>query len=79
MSNTELIEITVTEITLSLRGGKRVIMCVRDIEHAAEAFCRWRDRANLGSSDLGMGCGNVRINGKLVAHVSYNGRIWPIE
>ena len=58
-------------------GGKRVpCKSVNDCVLAWESF---RDAHGVGASDMRSGCGIVSKNGKRVAKVSYNGRVWPVK
>jgi hypothetical protein len=50
---------------------------VQFADQASKLFCAYRDRFNLGASDLEDGCGDVIDGrGEIVARISYNGRIW---
>jgi hypothetical protein len=41
---------------------------------------QYRDGYGIGASDMKNGCGNLHTDdGKLVARVSYNGRVWTPE
>lgn len=51
---------------------------VTSLEDASRQWTEIRDRLGLGSSDMWRNCSEVRdAAGKLVARISYNGRIWP--
>lgn len=48
---------------------------VRTIENASEVFCALRDRLEAGSAEISEAL--IRDEGGvIVAHVSYNGRVW---
>lgn len=47
------------------------------IEEASETYCLERDTRNVGVSKCSQG--TVMRDGHVVAHISYNGRIWPVE
>ncbi len=40
------------------------------------AWCELRDKSGLGVSDLGNGGNVLNDNGKRIAKISYNGRVW---
>lgn len=46
------------------------------VHQAAWLLCSWRDANDYTASDFDEGCGDVTLDGQLVARVSYNGRIW---
>lgn len=54
--------------------GKPAVQ-VQSVEDAAAKWSQYRDRTEAGCSEIGNG-GIVREDGKIVARVSYNGRIW---
>ncbi len=64
-------------MTLSI-GGKKVK--VASLREARAVWVKYRDEANdgtgLGSRDMRRHDGEVRQAGRLVARVSYNGRLW---
>jgi hypothetical protein len=65
------------KIHLAAKGCKTFDLMVVDSRSAREVFCQYRDSHDLGSSDLKKNCGVVTdSNGKLVARISYNGKIW---
>ena len=47
---------------------------VQDLAQASKQYQALRDKSGLGGSQFGSG--SVLKNGKEVAHVSYNGRVW---
>jgi hypothetical protein len=56
-------------------GNRRII--VASIEDAAAKWCAFRDTTNAGVSEIGNGVDVITATGECVAHVSYNGKIWP--
>lgn len=56
----------------------RVRYQVESIDQASEMFCRARDESDLGSRETPDGR-VVTADGKPVARISYNGRVWPPE
>lgn len=65
---------------LAVRGihvwfGKH-LHSAKDNADASRQFQEWIDDNNFGASDLGSRDGNIYVDGKLSAHVSYNGRVW---
>lgn len=56
---------------------KSNVVAVPSLNLASEIFCQERDKYALGASDLKKMDGNVLDEDlKLVARISYNGRIW---
>ena len=47
------------------------------VAQAVAALERMVACEDLGASDCRRGFGDVRRGGEVVAHISYNGRIWP--
>ncbi|HKX46271.1 MAG TPA: hypothetical protein VJP77_06180 [Planctomycetota bacterium] len=61
--------------SLGLRlGNARVLVEVRDLADASAIYQRLRDEAGHGASTMPRG--RVYRDGKLVAEVSFNGRLW---
>ncbi len=56
-------------------GRTATVATVADAVRVWEAY---RDSTGGGCSDIGNG-GSVRRGNKVVATISYNGRIWPAE
>ena len=55
---------------------------VESVEQASALVRADIDATGIGSSDwygYGKTQGEVRVAGKKVAHISYNGRVWPVE
>ena len=46
------------------------------ITHASELWCGLRDASGEGVSTIGNGGSVLDDNGKRIARISYNGRIW---
>ena len=49
---------------------------VRTLDEGRALWLALRDSEGLGASDMVRGCGDYREDGRLVARVSYNGRMW---
>lgn len=64
------------QLTIATRGHLRQRVRVMTLKAASEHWCAHRDSFRLGASDMLRGNGNVKQGGKLVARVSYNGRVW---
>lgn len=62
---------------LTLKRGKKIK--VPSLKAASEKFREWIDENCYGSRDLDTASGRVSEGGKLVARVSYNGRVWTPE
>ena len=72
--------ITLTNASFNQRTEEEYDIEVTNIESLKEASDGHREyieRNNLGASN----CieGEVRVNGRLIAKVSYNGRVWTAE
>lgn len=64
-------------IYLAASGCRTLKVPVESADMASAVFQRYRDENGIGASDLKQNCGNIYASdGKLVARVSYNGRIW---
>lgn len=63
-------------------GGESVKTKFVQAESLAMAMvelCKFRQSGNYGSQDFRKGCGDVLdMNGKKIAEVSYNGRVWAV-
>lgn len=59
--------------TFNLNGR---VVPVQTIDEARSLWIALRDAEGLGSSDVVRGCGEYMEDGRVVAHVSYNGRMW---
>lgn len=57
-----------------LHIGNRVVIEVSDFKDAQRVYCQKRDESGEGASTFPIG--RIRIAGKLVATISYNGRAW---
>lgn len=70
------------ETTFELRlTNKQSVFC-ESLETARDEFnkfIRQQERQGFGSSNLQRYAGDIRVDGKKVAHVSYNGRMWTPE
>lgn len=58
-----------------VRGSQR--FPVESIEDASEKWETFRDTTGAGASQIGEGATIVDQDGKEIARISYNGRIWP--
>ena len=54
----------------------RKIVDVSDLHVAVMMFKAWRDLNGLGGGNMTRDCGTVKDNGKPIARISYNGRVW---
>ena len=53
---------------------------VESLQEASAVCCAFRDANGHGASDMCRGFGRVTdMSGKLIARVSYNGRIWALD
>lgn len=59
--------------TFNLNGE---MIPVRTIDEARGIWLAYRDAEGIGVSGCERGCGEYMEDGKVVAHVSYNGRMW---
>lgn len=57
-------------------GRKRYL--VPSLEMASAMYSAARDKSGLGASKFREGR-IVDVNGNLIARISYNGRVWPVE
>jgi hypothetical protein len=62
-----------------LRLTDRKSVYCETLESARNEFQKFIHENGLGYSQLSRYAGNVRIDGKKVASISYNGRIWTPE
>lgn len=64
-------------IKLAAKGCMAVNVPVASADEASRIWSDYRDANGLGASDMKSGCGNIcEANGKVIAKVSYNGRVW---
>ena len=54
----------------------RLTVEVDGFVQARQTMLAWIERNGLGGGNLRIGCGYVFVDGRIVARVSYNGRIW---
>ena len=64
-------------VILHTRGEAPRVVSVSLLNDAALLMTDWRDRNGYGASDMGAKHGRVYQRGRLVARVSYNGKIVP--
>ena len=77
MDNSQLDQQGKWLLYLAARECPTLRIPVRDSESASFLFSKYRDSYELGASDMKRNCGNVYdSSGALVAHISYNGRVW---
>lgn len=50
---------------------------VASLEEASKVLRAWVERNGLGGGNMTQRCGSVTDGSKPIAHISYNGRIWP--
>lgn len=58
-------------------GSKKTVIEVTDVTEASKKYQEFRDENNLGSSRLEFG--RVLEDEKLIARISYNGRVWNLD
>lgn len=58
-------------------NGKRV--AVASLKDARNAWIAYRDESGIGASGLKQHDGKVFQGRKLIATVSYNGRVWDVD
>lgn len=51
---------------------------VASLEQASQMYCKARDASGFGASKVPEGV-IVTADGRKVARISYNGRVWPAE
>lgn len=66
-------------LTVAIKGTKKMLVGVASFEDAASTWSRIRNESGIGASGMLGGCGEVVEDGKVVARISYNGRIWDAE
>jgi hypothetical protein len=57
--------------------GSSPVMPFATLNEASEAYRAFLNENDLGSRDAGRCI--IRQGGKVVAHISYNGKVWPGE
>lgn len=55
---------------------RHMLVDVADLADAQRKFISWRDRNHLGGGNMTRNCGDVMEGRKIVARISYNGRVW---
>ena len=61
-------------------GSYETDLKVETVAAASKAYSAWLFFAGIGMSSVARGSGDVRDEaGKVVAHVSYNGRVWGVD
>ena len=63
-------------LVLVAHGAPALRLIVKNLADGAKKWAEYRDRYDLGASAMKQSCGFIRQGGKLVARVSYNGRLW---
>jgi hypothetical protein len=66
------------KVNLNSTAG-RVSVEVASLREASRALWAHVDGEGLGASDMLKGFGNVTENGKVLARVTYNGRVWNAD
>ncbi len=68
------------ETSLALRiGTRRLLVEVADLAEASRIYCELRDRSGLGVSRMPSGRVYDTQTTKLVATLSYNGKVWAAD
>lgn len=57
-------------------GNSRTIHPVPNLAHASRCYVAMCEAMNLGSTDA-PACRILDESGTVIAHVSFNGRVWP--
>lgn len=60
--------------TLPLDSGKAHLVAVKDYSEASKVCMNFIERNGLGGGNWSGG--KIRKDGKMIAHVSFNGRVW---
>ena len=76
-----------TNPDIGYRGGywvqpvdqRRMEVEVESLTQASRELMDWVDRNELGCGNMAGHCGEVTVDGRVVAKVSYNGRVWTPE
>lgn len=63
-------------VTLQQTGLPAEEVEVQSLEHASKVVTKWQAARGLGASSLTRGHGAVREDGRYVARISYNGKVW---
>src|SRR5205807_7053617 len=64
-------------ILLSATGAPTLKVPIDYADHASQVMQAYRDRFNLGSSDMGSNAGQIFTKeGQQIGYISYNGRVW---
>lgn len=66
-------------LEFELRLTNKESVFVESLEVASDTFQKFIKANAFGSSDLQRYAGDVRVDGKKVASISYNGRMWTPE
>jgi len=61
---------------MKLVCNNRRIISVQSLKEASEVFQKFIERGQYLSSELAVNAGNVIVGERLIATVSYNGRVW---
>lgn len=59
-----------------IEPGKRRQIEVKSLADASAQYRAWIDRNGLGGGNMALHSGEVVENGRVIARISYNGRIW---
>ena len=58
-------------------GGKKRLVEIQSYDEASKVCNAFIQRNQLGAGNWTRGAGAIFVDGKQVAVVSYNGRVWP--
>ena len=72
------------KVSIHFNGTKKQLVEVADLAEAVAKFKAFRDGGNpageyFGASDQRSDCGDIWDDGKRIAHISYNGRLWQAD
>ena len=55
---------------------RKMVVAIKSLSGAQTVMMEWIKRNGLGGGNLEMDCGNVIVNKRTIAQISYNGRVW---
>ena len=65
---------------LAAAGAPSFDLPVRYADEASRCLSAYREKYDIGASDMSARCGNIYdAQNRLVARISYNGRIWDAD
>jgi hypothetical protein len=58
---------------------RNMIAEVTSLKEASQVYRAWITKNRLGGGNVTMRSGQVTVNNKVIARVSYNGRVWDTK